>query len=105
MLPQPHLQLAGVTGLQVSWRWVFSRPAGCFPDGMSRAGEPLEAVVVLAQSPEREWGGGENTGSETRRPTDGRAEDVRDTDRQEKNPESGRRESSRRGWLENGQSR
>lgn len=28
----------------------------------------------------------ENTGSETQRPTDGRAEDVRDTDRQGKNP-------------------
>lgn len=34
---------------------VFSRPAGCFPDGASRAEEPLEAVVVLAQSPEGEW--------------------------------------------------
>lgn len=36
---------------------VFIRPAGCFPDAAGRAGEPLEAAVVLAQSPEGEWGG------------------------------------------------
>lgn len=85
---------------------VFSRPASCFLDRAGRAGEPLEAVVVLAQSPEGEWGGARTQAQKLgdQRPTDGRAEDVRDTDRQEKNPESGRRESSRRGRLENGQS-
>lgn len=47
--------LLSVTGQGPSWRQ--GSLAVLQEDGASRAGEPLEAVVVLAQSPEGEWGG------------------------------------------------
>lgn len=49
---------------------VFS----CFPDGTGKVGEPLEAAVVLAQSPEGEWGG---AGTHARKLRDRQMEELR----------------------------
>lgn len=78
--PEPHPQPTGVTGRGPSWRQRSL--IGCFPGWNGQSRGASGSCCGFGPEPRRGVGRGENTRSETRRPTDGGAEDVRDTDRQ-----------------------